>query len=224
MAIIKAAAVKKTGLKYGIAFSRKTPDSPLTVRTIRPESPFAGKGLVQGMVVTKVNGEDMTWLGPRDAAKVLQKAKIGTTMTVEGATSYVAEAKKGRKKTKCGVWLKNSTKAPGVFISRINEDSIFADFKLECGMKVLQINGKPIFDECDFHDAINKLKKSSGFVEIVALDTKYRGKMSEPEPTPTRKGGKYSNRPRLVEASSDEDSVDRDKPLLEKLFPMLVDL
>jgi S1-C subfamily serine protease len=223
MAVIKASAVKKPGLKYGIAFSRKTPESPLTIRTVRDESPFASKGLVQGMVVTKVNGEDMTWLGPREAAKVLQKAKLGTTMTVEAATSYVAEARKGRKKTKCGVWLKNSTKAPGVFVSRVNEEGLFADSKIESGMKVVQVNGKPCFDDLDFHQAINMLKKSSGFVEIVAIDTIYRGKMTTPS-SPQKRKSRFSGRPRLVATSSDEDSVDKDKPLLEKLFPMLVDL
>jgi S1-C subfamily serine protease len=221
MAIIKASAVKKPGLKYGIAFSRTTPESPLTVRTIRDESPFASKGLVQGMIVTKVNGEDMTWLGPREAAKVLQKAKVGTTMTVEAATSYVAEAKKGRKKTKCGVWLKNSTEAPGVFISRINEGGLFANTKIESGMKVVQVNGKPCYDDLDFHQAITMLKKSSGFVKIVAIDTIYRGKMTTPS-SPRKRKSRFSGRPWLVPASSDEDSVD--KPLLEKLFPMFVDL
>eukprot|EP00980_Cylindrotheca_fusiformis_P009050 scaffold1949_cov119-Cylindrotheca_fusiformis.AAC.4 len=220
MVVIKASAVKKTGMKYGIAFSRKTPESPLTVRTIRPESPFAGTGLEPEMVVTKVNGESMTWLGPRDAAKVLQKAKVGSTLTVEAATTIVAQAKKGWKKNKCGVWLKNSTRVPGVFISKINDDSIFAGSNLVCGMQVIQVNGKPCHDDCDFHDAINKLKKASGSVEIVAIDTEFNGRMMSPDAA--KEKNKTFDRLRLTESSSEESAMK--KPWLDQLFPTLASL
>ncbi|CAJ1935167.1 unnamed protein product [Cylindrotheca closterium] len=213
MVVVKAAATKQAGAKYGIAFSRKTPDSPLMIRTIRDESPFAGKGLEPGMIVTKVNGEEMTWLGPRDAAKVLQKAQVGATMQVEAATLFKAAGKKPKRKTKCGIWLKNSTKVPGLFISQINGDSIFAGSSLETGMKVIQLNGTSCHDDMKFHEALELLKKASGQVEIVAADTPYKGKMK----------GASGGIPGLSPLSDSEDELDR-KPLLDRLFPMLVDL
>ncbi|KAL3939996.1 MAG: hypothetical protein SGBAC_005370 [Bacillariaceae sp.] len=211
MVVIKASATKQAGAKYGIAFSRKTSESPLTIRTVRDESPFAGKGLEPGMIVTKVNGEPMTWLGPRDAAKVLQKAEVGANMKVEAASVFTVAAKKPKRKTKCGVWLKNSTKIPGLFISQINGDSIFAGSDLETGMKVIYLNGKPCHDDMDFHEALEVLKKASGKLEIVAIDTPYKGKMNS------------SGIPGLSPLSDSEEEGER-LPLLERLFPTLVDL
>mmetsp|Transcript_39989 Transcript_39989/g.96490 ORF Transcript_39989/g.96490 Transcript_39989/m.96490 type:complete len:213 (+) Transcript_39989:135-773(+) len=212
MVVVKAAATKQAGAKYGIAFSRKTPESPLLIRTVREESPFARKGLEPGMIVTKVNDEVMTWLGPRDAAKVLQKAQVGATMKVEAATVFSVTAKKAKRKTKCGVWLKNSTKVPGLFISQINGDSIFAGSLLETGMKVVQLNGKSCHDDMNFHEALEILKKASGQVEIVAIDTPYKGKMST------------AGIPGLSPLSDSEEEEGERKPLLDRLFPTLVNL
>lgn len=229
MTIISASALKTAGAKYGIAFSRKNPGAPLTVRTIREDSPFANKGLMPGMIVTQINGEKMTWLGPREAAKILQKAKVGTTMTVEASTAVIAVGHKKKKKVKCGIWLKNSTKTPGVYVSRINDDSIFKKTNLKMGMKVIQINKKPCYDDFNYEEAIDLLKACDGTVEIVAIDTDFRY---------NAKIGKDGRRviPGLLRASSGDESEEdillglkspearNQKPVLEYLFPMLVNL
>jgi S1-C subfamily serine protease len=228
MTLTTASAPKSAGAKYGIAFSRKTPDAPLSIRTIREDSPFANKGLVPGMVVTKINGVAMTWLGPREAAKILQKAKIGTTMTVEAATAFVATGLKKKKKLKCGVWLKNSTTEPGVYISRINDDSIFKNSELEMGMKVVQINNKPCLDDFDFRRAIEMLKACQGDVEIVAIDSAHRYRRKD-----IKKSVRSIEIPGLEMVSSEEGSVGDpytsrrargQKSILDYIFPTLVDL
>lgn len=218
MVVVTASAIKQSRAKYGIAFSRKTHASPLMIGTIREESPFARKHLEPGMVVTKVNDKEVLWLGPLDAAKILQKSEDGSKMKVEAATLFSAKVKKKNKKTKCGIWLKNSTKVPGVFVSHINKNGLFAGSALKTGMKLVQINDIPIYDDTGFHECLEMIKKLSGAVEIKAIDTIDR-EMTNSTGVIWRIAG-------FACESSGEDCGEDfgSRPFLDRLFPSLVNL
>lgn len=235
-----ASAIKVEGAKYGITFSRKSSNSPLTVREIRSESPFRDQGLAMGMVVIRINGQDMTWASPKDAAKSLQRCQVGTMMSVEAAEVIVATAKKESKNKKCGIWLTNSSSAAGVFISRINNDGLFAQSGLKPGMRVIKINETNTMES--FHDAAGVLKASEGEVKVIAIHSlaPITTKDGTQPPSILKKVSFSFNkeiRPELEETSSEEGSLEEKLEqakalqkktqrqfLLESMFPWLVNL
>lgn len=221
MTVTVATGKKVEGAKYGITFSRKTPTSPLTVREVRDESPFNKQGLRSGMAVTRINGEDMTWLGPKDAARALQKAKTGSLMSVEAADSVSVSIRKASKNVKMGIWLRNSSSSAGVFISRINKDSIFASTKLKPGMRVIKINDTTSFDL--FQDAIDTLKAAEGIVKIIAIDSDAPITKKTSSKPSILKETKYSRKPDLEETSSSDDasSVEEEEEEGSRTVPLL---
>ena len=228
MTVTVATGKKVEGAKYGITFSRKTPTSPLTVRELREESPFNKQGLRPGMIVTRINGEDMTWEGPKDAARALQKAKVGSLMSVEAADSVAVSIRKASRDAKLGIWLRNSSSSAGVFVSRINKDSIFASSNLKPGMRVIKINDTTSFGL--FQDAVDTLKAAEGIVKIIAIDSLAPITKKTTKKPSILKQTKYSKTPDLEETSSDDESSYEEAqeesrtatPLLDSMMSSLI--
>lgn len=157
--------------KYGISFSRKTTDSPLIIKEVRKEGIFASRGIFPGMVVKAVNGQEVQWKRPAEAATLLAQSNIGTevTLTVE---SFTGTVHRSNKYEKWGLTLKNSTKMSGIFICGIEDDGLFAATELTSGMKVLRINGKRCPREAK--DVISMVSQTGDDLEIVAVHSNPR--------------------------------------------------
>lgn len=167
MTIITATATKESeSSKLGVAFTRAGIESPLVVKLVREDSLFAGSDLKAGMIVGSVQGEPMTWKTPKEAADLLRAAPAGpVTVTSE---AFVAEITKSEDPAvKLGISLKNSTKSPGIFISKITEEGAFAGSELKAGQKVLLINGEPC--PPSVKDAITLVKAAKGSLKIITI-------------------------------------------------------
>mmetsp|Transcript_30030 Transcript_30030/g.72104 ORF Transcript_30030/g.72104 Transcript_30030/m.72104 type:complete len:209 (-) Transcript_30030:135-761(-) len=152
--------------KYGISFCRKTTDSPVIIKEVRKEGIFAKHGLVPGMVVKAVNGVEVQWKRPTEAATLLAQTDVGqeVSLTVESFTGTVHRSNKYQK---WGLTLKNSTKMSGIYISGIEDDGLFATTELAAGMKVIRINGKRCPREAK--DVINMVAQTGDDLELVAI-------------------------------------------------------
>lgn len=217
MTIITATATKASeDSKLGIAFTRAGIESPLVVKLVRDDSLFASSDLKAGMVVGTVQGETMTWTTPKEAADLLRAAPAGeVTITSE---AFVAEITKSEDPSvKLGISLKNSTKAAGIFVSKVSEEGAFAGSELKAGQKVLYIND----DACPagVKDAIALVKEAKGTLKIVAIPTDFTPPEEEvaPEPTPAAP---------VVEEKKEEAPTDREieteteeKPEMEVVDP-----
>ena len=152
--------------KYGISFCRKTTDSPIIIKEVRKDGIFASHGLVPGMVVKAVNGVDVQWKRPTEAATLLAQSEVGqeVSLTVESFTGTVHRSNKYQK---WGLTLKNSTKMSGIYISGIEDDGLFAATELEPGMKVIRINGKRCPREA--RDVIQMVAQTGDDLELIAV-------------------------------------------------------
>lgn len=177
MTIITATATKPTAeSKLGIAFSRASVEAPLVVKMIRPDGLFAATDLKEGMLVDKVMGKSMMFATPKDAADALRLAEAGD-VTIE-AMAMIGAITKTDKSQKLGISLKNSTTAPGIFVSKIGEDGLFAKSELTPGHKVLFINDVPCPPTTK--EAITLIKEAESELKIIAVPTD----IAPPAPAP----------------------------------------
>jgi len=168
MTVITAVATKEAReSKLGVAFTRAGLEDPLIVKLVREDGLFAKTGLRAGMIVDTIQGVDMTWKTPKDAADELRGADAGEVSII--AKCMVGEIEKESQDAKLGISLKNSTKLDGIFISKIGEDGVFAGSELAPGQKVLYINDV----ECpqNTKKAITLVKEAEGKLTIVCVET-----------------------------------------------------
>lgn len=230
MTIITATATKESeDSKLGIAFTRSGIESPLVVKLVRDDSLFAGSDLKAGMIVGTVQGETMTWKTPKEAADLLRAAPAGeVTITSE---AFVAEITKGEDPTaKLGISLKNSTKAAGIFVSKISEEGAFAGSELKPGQKVLYIND----DACPagVKEAIALVKGAETTLKIITIPTDLtppeEETAEEPAPaapvveekkeeTPAEKEVETEEKPEM-EVVDPEPMPEEDKGIIDKMF------
>jgi len=227
MTIITATATKESeDAKLGVAFTRAGPESPLMVKLIREGSIFEATELEAGMIVGTVQGELMTWKTPKDAADVLRAAPAGeVTITSE---IFVGDITKSEDpEAKLGISLKNSTKSPGIFVSKIAEEGAFAGSELASGQKVLLINGAPCPDTV--REAITLVKEAKGSLKIIAIPTDLTPSEpveAAPEAAPVTEE-KKEEAPEEPEAEDKEIKMDmvepepmpeEDKGIIDKIF------
>jgi hypothetical protein len=163
MTLVTVTANKATSdVLAGVGFSRLDENSPLLLAHLDESGLFGKSPLILGLTVTKINGKDMMWEHPRDAADEIKKASGSISITVEG---FVAKVTKGRK-TPTGLVLED-TKAGGIVIADIREDSMFATSELKVGMQILSINARPCPKPA--WRAIHKLQRSAGRIKVVAV-------------------------------------------------------
>lgn len=168
MTILQATGTKVSqDAKLGISFTRTSPASPLTIKSIKDDSVFANSDLRAGMIVHAVMGQSMTWETPKEAADLLRLADAGS-VTLE-AIAYVAEIVKSDKAAKLGISLKNSTTKPGIFIAAISETGAFAGSELATDQKVIYINDIPC--PSNVKEAIALVKQAEGTLKIVTIPT-----------------------------------------------------
>ncbi|CAJ1935243.1 unnamed protein product [Cylindrotheca closterium] len=161
----------------GIAFSRLSSlldaqhqrgGHTLQIDYIHAESSFSRSPLVPGLVVREINNQKMIQQSPQDAQRELVNEYYPTTrIQVYG---YTGVAYKPQKSTRLGLVLKDSSTAEGVYISTIKRDSIFWGAGLKAGLKVVSINKRPC--PKDILKAIKRLQRTTGLLEIVAVETK----------------------------------------------------
>mmetsp|Transcript_29166 Transcript_29166/g.44889 ORF Transcript_29166/g.44889 Transcript_29166/m.44889 type:complete len:231 (+) Transcript_29166:106-798(+) len=169
MTIVTATAVKEsTDSKVGIAFSRANIDTPMVIKLVREEGLFDGSDLRAGMMIVSINGEPMTWSTPKEAATLLREAEGGSEISIETKV-MIGTYVKQEVSEKLGISLKNSTAKPGIFISKLAEDSKFKDTELEVGQRVLYING--VACPATTKGAIALVKECDGELTIVATET-----------------------------------------------------
>jgi len=170
MTILSITAIKPSQeSKLGIAFTRSSLQAPLTIKSVKEDSVFANTALVVGMRVHQVLGQEMMWKTPKDAAEALRTAPQGqVTLTVDVA---VGEIVKSSPDQKLGLALKNSTTQSGIFISKIDDDGVFAGTELKEGMKVLSINGVSCLTDTNVKQAIALVKDAPTTLTIVAHAT-----------------------------------------------------
>lgn len=158
----------------GITFSRRSSSVDaqhrgcnLQIDYIHPDSSFSRSPLVPGLVVHKINNHKMIRQSPQDAQRELVNEYYPTTqIQVYG---YTGKAHKPEKSTRLGLVLKDCSTAEGVFISAIKCDSIFWGAGLKAGLEVVSINKRPC--PKDILKAIKRLQKTTGMLEIVAVET-----------------------------------------------------
>jgi PDZ domain len=169
MTIITATVDKPTAdSKLGIAFSRADKESPLVIKMIREDSLFASSDLKAGMLVESVMGVPMMFATPKEAADALISAEAGEV--VVKALAMIGEISKADDtKVKLGISLKNSTTKPGIFVSNIGEDGLFASSELKPGQLVLYINDVPC--PSTTKEAIALVKEAVGNLKIIAVPT-----------------------------------------------------
>jgi hypothetical protein len=156
----------------GITFARPSVEAPLQIAYVHPDSLFSSTPLVPGLIVAKINHQEMTYKSPREAQDELVNDSCTTTSVhVHG---YVGKMYKATKANKIGLVLKDSTVLEGVFISNIKPDSMFQKTGLRIGLQVLAINKRPCPTE--IVKAIKRLQKTTGDLEIVAIDPKQHHK------------------------------------------------
>jgi hypothetical protein len=163
MTVVTVTANKATSdVLAGVGFSRLDEKSPLTLALVDESGLFGKSPLIPGLIVTKINGKNMMWEHPRDAADEIKKASGSISITVEG---FVAKVTKGRK-TPTGLVLED-TKSGEIVIADIREDSMFATSELKVGMTILSINTKPCPKPA--WRAIHQLQRSAGRIKVVAV-------------------------------------------------------
>jgi hypothetical protein len=163
MTLVTVTANKATpDVLAGVGFSRLDENSPLILAHLDESGLFGKSPLILGLIVTKINGKDMMWEHPRDAADEIKKASGSISITAEG---FVAKITKGQK-TPTGLVLED-TKAGDIVIADIREDSMFATSELKVGMTILSINTKPCPKPA--WRAIHKLQRSAGRIKVVAV-------------------------------------------------------
>jgi hypothetical protein len=149
-AIIKlhhaVATTRKSSIdNKGISFAREDSDSPLRIKEIHPDGPFASSGLSSSMAVMAINGRYMTWSSPEAAMQELGRGEI-MKVTAEDAPSklyrkaYTMNVEIDVQGCIGGFGVTFARKGDDfpLFIHHIEEDGPFQD--LLPGMKVLAIN------------------------------------------------------------------------------------
>lgn len=166
MTIISSTATKPSkDSKCGIVFERAKPNFPLVIKEIREGGLLEASEVKPGMVVESINGEPMTWKSPKDAAEMLKQAESEISIACVVAKATVTKA---AKEDKVGISIKNSTTKKGMWISKIAEETKFADSELKVGMQVLFINDTAC--PSDTKEAIQLVKDAEGDLTIVAVD------------------------------------------------------
>lgn len=168
MTIITAIAEKPTAeSKLGIAFSRPDAESPLVIKMVRDDGLFASSELKAGMLVESIMGVPMMFSTPKAAADALRLADAGEVVIKAMVT--VGEITKTDVSQKLGISLKNSTTQPGIYISKISEDGLFAGSELMEGHQVLYINDVPC--PATTKEAIALVKEAVDVLKIIAVPT-----------------------------------------------------
>jgi len=153
--------------KLGLKFAHQDESSPLTISKISEGGLFDETPLVQGLVVLKINDEDVTWMSPKKADSILRKTKKGRiTVTAEG---FVGKIVRQSRDEKIGIVLhKPRDSSDDIFIWQIKEHSKFAGTDLKAGMRIITINGY----QCPSSpkEAIRLMQRTIGKLKIVAIE------------------------------------------------------
>jgi hypothetical protein len=123
------------------------------------------------MLVESVMGVPMMFATPKQAADALRLAEAGEVQVK--AMAMIGEITKTDVKQKLGIALKNSTTKPGIFVSKIGEDGLFAGSELKEGHQVLYINGTPC--PSTTKAAIALVKEAVDVLTIIAVPNNTSG-------------------------------------------------
>jgi C-terminal processing protease CtpA/Prc len=208
MTLITASGTKESvESKVGIAFTRKNDDAPLTIKIVREGGLFFDSDLRPGMVVTSINGVEMTWKTPKEAADELRASAAGdVSVTCE---AFVGKIVKDDKDEKMGISLKNSTARPGIFISKLAEGSKLAGTELKVGQQVIYINKEPC--PAITKEAIKLIKEATTKVSIVTIDPDMENP-NKSEPAPVAAVSAPESPAPVVEEKKDEEPAQDEAP------------
>ncbi|CAJ1945152.1 unnamed protein product [Cylindrotheca closterium] len=168
MTVVKVAVNKRfRRSKLGLKFSQQDESSPLIISKISEGGLFDETPLVEGLVVLKINDEDVTWMSPKKADSILHKTKKGRiTVTAEG---FVGKIVRQSIDEKIGIVLhKPRDSSDDIFIWQIKGHSKFAGTDLKPGMKIITINGY----QCPSSptEAVRLMQRTIGKLKIVAVE------------------------------------------------------
>jgi C-terminal processing protease CtpA/Prc len=205
MTLITASGTKESlESKVGIAFTRKNDSAPITIKMVREGGLFFDSDLRPGMIVKSVNGVEMTWKTPKEAADELRTSAAGEVSV--SCEAFVGKIVKETADEKMGISLKNSTTMPGIFISKLAEGSKFSETELKVGQQILYINKEPCPEGTK--DAIMLIKNATKKVSIVSIDAD----PAKVEPAPEPESVPESPAP-VVEEKKDEEPVEEPAPV-----------
>ncbi|CAJ1935230.1 unnamed protein product [Cylindrotheca closterium] len=197
---VKAIKTSKDDMA-GVGFSRKSKSSPLILARVDKIGLFGNSPLIPGLIVQKINGRDMTWVHPKDAAAEILKAPRSISITAEG---FVGNVWKPRK-TPTGVVLKDAEDG-SVFVFQMRPDSIFLGSDIKVGMEVVAINGSPCPKPA--WRATHALQRSTGKVKVVAINCTRPGRNLD-------KGEWWRSTRKEQESQHVESLVARAPPMME---------
>ena len=138
MTIVAVAGIPSLSLRPGISFACASKSSSLlTISAVAKDGVFGRSPLVPGMVVLTINGQEATWVDPKDAQSLV-KSGDSISITVE---AFIAKIVRKKRTEKLGIVLKEPKGEKGLLIEEIAQESPFANTDLKPGMKIVNING-----------------------------------------------------------------------------------
>jgi hypothetical protein len=168
MTVVKVVVFKPSkGSKLGISLARKDDSSPLTISGIPDDGLFSKTPLVPGLVVLKIDDQEVTWMSPKEACDILRSVNKGdVSVTAEG---FVGKIVRKRTYENIGIVLeKNKKSNDDIFIARIKEESNFFNTDIKTGMKIISINNSPC--PASAVKAIRIMRNTIGKLKIVAVN------------------------------------------------------
>ncbi|CAJ1935232.1 unnamed protein product [Cylindrotheca closterium] len=166
MTILAVAGVPSISLRPGISFACASKSSSLlTISAVAKDGVFGRSPLVPGVVVLTINGQEATWMDPKDAQNLV-KSGDSISITVE---AFIAKIVRKTRLEKLGIVLKESKGEKGLLIAEVAQDSPFANTDLKPGMKIVNINGTRCPNRPK--EAIRLMQKIFGTLKVVAVQT-----------------------------------------------------
>lgn len=147
------AVVKRKNLAngLGIYFTKTDPDSPLRIKEIVDNGPFADSSLSPGMVVVSINETYMAWSSPEDAIEeILCSDENKVYLTAEESSkkvyrrSYTMNVRSNLTDwgSNAGIVFGRKDQDSPLYIKEVRKDGPFPSSTLLPGMLVLAVNGR----------------------------------------------------------------------------------
>ena len=185
--IMAIAEIDSVNNEPGIFFTRNDPTSPLIIDTICENGLFSDSLLVPGMVVKAINGREMMWKSPREAADELKPTNKSRKVLIT-AEAFVATIFKLRKSQLVGISLKKVNNVSGMVISEIHQDGLLCSSDLKPGMVLLSINEVECYKKT-IKESINYIKSLQGEIRLIAanMNRRFAKRPSEGKRQPQKK-------------------------------------
>lgn len=183
----KESVTSKVGLRLNLDDSNR-----LVVTRMSPDSLFANSELALGMQILTINGLDCTEdMSAEEATGLIKRIKGAVTLTATAPPEEEEEEEdpepvivtRVKETTSSKIGLRLGVAAGKLIVTKIGDDSLFANSELEAGMTVLSINGLQL-DDAGFsaEDATNLIRRVKGKLTIEA---QHQGGDSAPPPPPS---------------------------------------